>query len=99
MRLPQPYTAAITGTGAAININCGFEPKLVIVANLTTLALTVWSSSMDQAKGIQIADAGADAANVFALGSAGISSSSQGFSLGTNALLNANSDDIHVIAF
>ncbi len=99
MNSPQFFTAKLAGTGAALNVNTGFTPRCVIALNLTQLSLTVWTDTMDQAKGLQIDDSGADTTNILALASAGISSSSQGFSLGTDAALNTASDVIHVLAF
>ena len=98
MRSPQPFTAKLAGTGAAINVACGFQPKLVIAINLTQLSITYWTDTMDQAKGVQIDDSGSNATDVLALASNGISTHAQGFRLGTNAALNTSADVIHVIA-
>lgn len=95
----QPFAAKLAGTGALLSVNTGFQPKLILVLNITQLSITFWSEGMDQAKGLQVDDSGADTTNVIALASGGISASPQGFSLGTNSALNAASDVIHVVAF
>lgn len=94
----QPYVAKLAGTGAALSVNTGFHPHLVIALNLTQLSISIWTASMAQATCIQIKDSGTGTTDILSVASAAVSGSPQGFSLGTNANLNTSADVIHVIA-
>jgi hypothetical protein len=99
MHRSAPFTKTLTATGAAMNVDCGFRPKFVLVLNLTTLCVSMASDTMTAAHAVQINDTGADVTNVLAITSAGITMRPKGFTLGTNADLNTASDTLHVIAW
>ena len=99
MHRSAPFTKMLTATGAAMNIDCGFKPKFVIVYNLTTLVVNFATDTMTAAHVAQINDSGADTTNVLHVTSAGITLRPKGFSLGTNADLNTASDTLHVVAW
>lgn len=99
MQRIQPYVEKITGTGAAINVRCGFRPKLVVVLNVTQLAITFHCAGMADATALQIDDSGSNATDILSVGSAAITLGSQGFSIGTNSALNTSSDVMYAIAF
>jgi hypothetical protein len=99
MHRSAPFTKQITGTGAAINVDCGFKPKFVMVLNLTTLVVNYATDTMTAAHVAQVNDSGADTTNVLHVTSAGITLRPKGFTIGTNADLNTASDVLHVVAW
>jgi hypothetical protein len=48
--MAQMQMGTATGTGAALPIEVGFVPEVVILLNLTTAGLVVWTHSMAAAK-------------------------------------------------
>lgn len=95
----QPFTKKITGTGAAINVSCGFKPKFVVLLNLTQLSVSFHSDTMTAAHAVTIDDSGSNATDVLAKTSGGVTLRPQGFTIGADAMLNTASDVIHAIAF
>jgi hypothetical protein len=106
-------TGKVTGTGAAINISCGFVPRYVKVYNNNDAgslwATMEWFTGMAAASGLKgIAVAGPDAgatksqAKVTTNGIseyAGDATHAAGFTIGADADLNASAEDMHYIAF
>lgn len=92
----------IAGTGAAINVSLGFIPQHVRIINQTKLSEYNWFSSMDDAAALKQVTAG----TISAITADGISryagtsgATGAGFTIGTDARLNANNDVIHYFAF
>lgn len=56
--LPNIVTGTVTGTGADLNVALGFEPKRVIVHNVTDGTGFEWTDTMADAAGVAIAAAG-----------------------------------------
>ena len=78
--LNQTKAGSYTGTGAAQTITLGFEPKAVIVMNTTDGdAVTLHFDGMTDATAITITTAAA------AVASGGITLTSRGFTVGTDA--------------
>jgi hypothetical protein len=99
MHRSAPFTKTITGTGAAIHVDCGFKPKFVMIMNLTTLVVSMASDTMTSAHVVQVNDSGADTTNVLHATSNGITLRPKGFTIGTDADLNTEADVLHVIAW
>lgn len=99
MQRVQPFTKAITGTGAAINVSCGFRPKFLILINVTQLSITFYSDTMTAAHAQTLDDTGSGTLDYEAKTSNGVTLRPQGFTIGTDADINTASDVIHAIAF
>lgn len=91
----------VTGTGSAINVECGFTPALVILANETDPGAMAWFGGMADGEALKLTDA---VALTFA-SSNGISAyagaegaTGKGFTIGADSDMNAASDVIHYIA-
>jgi hypothetical protein len=105
-------TGTVEGTGAAINVSCGFTPRYVKLFNLDdagALAPTLeWFEGMDAASGIKnlkIADNGTTGKAVNALVTtngistyAGSSTASKGFTIGADGDINASGETILYMA-
>lgn len=95
----------VTGTGAAINVELGFTPALVLLWNETDPGLFIWSSKMADAEALKLTDAPAltfptsNGISVYAGSATAGSEASKGFTIGADADLNAASDVIHYAAF
>lgn len=88
----------LTGTGAAIQVECGFKPELVLVLNETQLSLAFHVSGMADGRALAVDDSGAGATDVELKTSGGVTLQGQGFTLGTDADLNTASDVIWAVA-
>lgn len=55
-RSAQIVTGKATGTGAAINVSCGFVPVSVKVWNLDNVECHIYNSSMSDGHSIKLAD-------------------------------------------
>jgi hypothetical protein len=78
--LNQTTTGTYTGTGAAQTITLGFKPKAVFILNSTDGdAVTMHFDGMSDATAISIGAAAA------AVATGGVTLSSRGFSVGTDA--------------
>jgi actin-like ATPase involved in cell morphogenesis len=99
MRLQQPFTAKLAGTGALISINCGFQPVYVRLINETQAAVAEHVAGMAADRAVAVDDSGAGASDVEVKSSNGITLTPQGFTIGTDADLNTASDVIYVVAW
>jgi len=88
-------TGSYLGTGAAQTIGTvGFRPRYIKFLNKTTGAAAEWSDTMTDVHAVTH-DSGTDAS----LTSQGVTPTSTGFTLGTNAVINGAAETIHWIAF
>ena len=89
-------TGAILGTGVAINVRTvGFRPRKVELINADSGDQMDWSSSMADAAGYKRVAAGTGAM----VSSGGVTPLSSGFTLGTDADMNAAGETVHWIAY
>lgn len=99
------FTKTITGTGAAINVDCGFVPAYIKVINVTDkISLEYWDTMAADA-GLKIAPVATSptASEMTVVSSNGItltgsSDNFQGFKLGTDSV-NGSGDTLHIVAF
>lgn len=99
----------VTGTGAAIAVALGFQPRSVDLFNTTGKAILHWTNTMGAGKGYKILtgiDATADTVSLHSLiSSGGITVESgdqdtkQGFIIGTDTDINVNAEVIYYRAF
>lgn len=92
-------TGTVTGTGATININCGFIPSHVKVINETGLAVLEWSKTMAAGKGLKTITAG----TISFIATLGITVSDSddsfiGFKIGADTDVNVAAEELHWIA-
>ena len=95
-------TGTLTGTGAAIDVQLGFVPQHVRIVNETKLSKLEWFNTMANASGIKTVTAG----TISKITTGGVSpyagaagTAGAGFTIGTDANINAASDVIHYFAF
>ncbi len=92
-RLNQTVSGTYTGTGAAQTITLGFEPRAVITINETDGdSVHLHFDGMADATGVSIGTAAASVA------SEGITLTSRGFSLGTDASVNESAKVFRYLA-
>lgn len=85
-----------TGTGAEKDITVvGFRPRKVELYNASALATAFWNEAMPDASAIEVADAGANKADVLYITSQGITPLSNGFRLGTDAKCNGSTNVVY----
>ncbi len=90
-----PRSDSYLATGSAFNIDIvGYTPKRVRFINQDTGAEAEWTDSMAD-DSVRTSDSGTDA---FAT-SDGITPRSQGFTVGTNAVINTDTQQIHWTAW
>lgn len=99
MHRSSPFTKKITGTAAAITVNCGFKPKYVRLINETQLATAEHVDGMAAARMALTDDSGAGTTDITVVTSAAITLTPTGFIIGTNATINSASDVIYVVAW
>lgn len=94
-------TGTVAGTGAAINVEVGFVPAMVILINETDPGLCIWTQDMADAEMLKATDAVAitfpttNGISVFA----GVEGTTgKGFTIGADSDLNGASDVIHYVA-
>lgn len=94
-------TGTVEGTGAAINISCGFRPAYVKILNIDGLAELEWTDSMPAAAGTKRVTAG----TMSLIASGGISQFDgtiadvgAGFTIGADADVNVSGETIHYLA-
>lgn len=93
------FTKTITGTGAVINVDCGFVPAFVKVFNATDAIELEYIDTMPAASGMKAVTAGTFTyitANGITL--TGSSDNFQGFKIGTDSV-NGSGDTLHIAAF
>jgi len=87
-------TGRYKGTGIAFNIDTpGFTPKYIRFINETTGAEAEWTDQMADGS-VRTSDSGTDA---FAT-SNGVTPRNNGFTVGTNAVINTSADVVHWLA-
>ncbi len=95
----------VTGTGAAINVNIGFKPSVVMLFNTSGGCFLIWVNGMGAGYGQKTVDSGAGITDISTITSGGItqyagtSLASEGFTIGTDTDLNVNTEVISYIAF
>lgn len=94
-------TGRITATGAVINVELGFTPETVHIRNLTSRDQLFWDSGMTDGHGQKQVAAGTGTA----ITTGGISpyagtlgANSQGFTIGTDADINVDTEILHYTA-
>ena len=110
MYSPQIKTGAVTATGAAINVPCGFVPSYVKVVNIAAAATVSleWWNTMADAKGLKetgVVDSGTTGfksseylASLGITPYAGSATVSAGFTIGADTTLNVNTNGLVWIA-
>lgn len=91
-------TGQVAGTGSAIGVVCGFRPKVVQIINQTTKTRGLWTDIQAADSADLIVDSGVGTTDLSTISSGGITSTFNGFSIGTNSSLNANGNTIYWIA-
>lgn len=88
-------TGGFYGTGAAISVRTvGFRPKYIELINYTSKDKMVWTDDLADASGIKTVAAG----TTTVVTTGGITPLSDGFSLGTDADMNVDSERVIFIA-
>lgn len=88
----------ITGTGALITESLGFSPKFVEIYNATKNTRAVMVATMIAGTGQKVVDSGTGTTDLSMMATTGITLTSNGFTIGTDANINANADVIHYLA-
>ena len=93
-----------TGTGAALQVPCGFIPQMIIGVNITQTALIFWSKDLNAGTSAAYGWYAKNGSAFAQITSAGITVSAdnstfKGFTVGTNANFNTNADVVVFIAF
>ena len=97
----QMHTERVTGTGSAINVDCGFSPKFVLIVNETDPGMFVWFDDMDDAEMGKLTNTVAltfATANGVSAYAGAIAATPAGFTIGADSDMNAASDVLHVMA-
>jgi len=85
----------VEGTGAAINIACGFQPRVVKVFNIDGDAMLSWNDSMGDAAGFKTIAAGTTAA-ITTLGitpyAGTLGADKEGFTIGADTDVNVTAE-------
>lgn len=98
----QYANGTVTGTGAAISVNCGFIPRKVKLMNITGKCVLEWNDQMGDGYGYKIPtgiDATADTVSLHSyITTGGITKGTRttllGFIIGTDADINVNAERI-----
>lgn len=98
----QIATGTATGTGAAINVECGFTPAAVVIINETDPGLYVWMNTFADAEMLKLVDGTValtfPTANGISTYAGVIATNAKGFTIGADADMNGASDVIHWLA-
>lgn len=97
----QIVTGSTTGTGAALNVEVGFSPKVVVIINETDPGMYIWTDTMADAEMQKMTDAVAltfPTSNGVSAYAGAIAATGTGFTIGADADMNAASDVIHYVA-
>ena len=99
---PSPATGTVEGTGATINISCGFKPSVVVLKNADGAARLEWDDSMPDASGMKTVAAGTYS-YITTLGitpyEGAVGSASWGFTIGADTDVNVSAETIHWEAY
>lgn len=101
MGVLQVKTGTVTGTGSAINVECGFVPKRVEIINETDPGFYVWTDTMADGEMQKTIGAGTttfESSGGISAYTGAVGSASKGFTIGTDADMNGSSDVIHYFA-
>ena len=96
-------TGTVEGTGAEIEIECGFKPNYVKLLNIDGVAILEWTPDVGAGKGLKIADSGTGATDISLISTLGITVSAstddfRGFKIGADTDVNVDSQTICWIA-
>ena len=95
-------TGTVEGTGATLNVQLGFKPKVVLLFNIDGLAKLEWTEDMGAGKGLKIVTAGT-VSFISTLGIAqyaGVAAGNkEGFTIGADTDVNASGETICWAAF
>lgn len=98
----------ITGTGSAINVSCGFIPRVVVLQNITdsNYPKMTWYKGMTAAYGFlektgttYVARTLVTSGGISEYAGADSAGAGQGFTLGTDSDMNGAADVIYYIAY
>lgn len=99
----QVKSGTVTGTGAAIDISLGWNPKRVVVLNTTsaTLEQLEWITGMDDGAAIKTVAAGTRTkiASTGISAFAGDDDEALGFTIGADTDVNVSAEEISWIAY
>lgn len=94
----------VTGTGAAINVELGFVPTIVMIINQTDPGFFVWTADMANAEMLKLTDAPAltfptsNGISTYAGSDSPSAPKAKGFTIGADSDMNAASDVLTYIA-
>lgn len=96
MGSPAQYLGigAYIATGAGLEVKVGYKPDFIQFINLTTGALAEYLSNMD-AGTVVTHDSGTDAVDT----AQGVTLTDLGFTIGTNAVINTSTNQVHWVAW
>ena len=98
----RPATGTVVGTGAAINIECGFTPVRVVVTNITSRDGLEWTRTMTNGHALKTVAAGTRSA-ITSLGitpyAGTLADDSTGFTIGADTDVNVTAEVIHWTAW
>lgn len=97
----QIVTGTTTGTGAALNVAVGFQPKMLFIWNETDPGIYYWQDTMADAEMVKVTDAVAmtfPTSNGLSAYAGVIATTAKGFTIGADTDMNAASDVIHYAA-
>lgn len=92
-------TGTVEGTGVAISITVGFSPDAILLLNVDGLVDLWWTTDMGDGYGRLVIDSGSGATDLSFITSNGVTATDNGFSIGTNADINASGETIMWIAW
>ena len=92
-------SGTITMGGSALNVICGFKPRLVRILNTTNKSVGEWNDSLPDAAVFKTIDSGVGTTDISYATSNGITPLFNGFTIGTDAAINNNNDVIFWVAF
>jgi hypothetical protein len=102
MRGRLPSVGTFAGTGAALSVNVGFRPKAILFYNETDAASTNFAIAIDgqaDAAGFKGVDSGAGTTDLSNVTVNGITFTSFGFTVGTDAAMNINGKTYRYVAW
>lgn len=93
------FTKTIAGTGAVINVDCGFTPAKVEVYNQNTAGVLEYVDTMPAASGFKTVTAGAYTyVTTGGITLAGANDTFKGFKIGTDST-NGSGNTLHIVAY
>jgi hypothetical protein len=100
MRGRRVKRGTYTGTGAALNVEVGFEPDYLVIWNETDGDVRgEYINGMTADHAFKIVDSGAGTTDLSKATSNGITLTSNGFKVGTDSALNENAKSYRWVAF